>query len=196
MAEEGKFVLRAGGFGVWFFSAVGLLFLWGLYMAVRQGPGASPMIAYILSIGILVGIPAYFIYLFAVPKIELGHDTLKARFVFGQSPLPVTWTLRLPEISEVILGPIGKLKERDDGLANLPNVRAFIDQYESLRANVQGMSISMRGAVQFSPLIVVKTKDPDKSQVIITKPFSRKGARALMAEFRLRGIKVSGDEKL
>jgi len=195
MSAEDKFILRCGGFAVVFLGALSLLFLWGFFMALKQGPGHTAPFLYYMGLVIMAGLPAYFLYFLLVQRIEINGDGLRVLLLFGPGIRPREWSVRLSEIDEIVFGPIGQLK-KDHALMAAPRLRETIGKYESMRTTSQGLSVSMRPAVQFTPLIVIKTKDVAKSQVIITKPFSRRGGRTLMAAFRNRGIKVTGDEKL
>jgi hypothetical protein len=196
MEGGGKFVLRPGGFAVFFFGALSLLFFWGLWMALRQGRGDTHILIYLFGIAVLAGFPVLFYAMLFLNKVEISGGEIRARFLFGRGLRTKSWRLPLEHVNEVILGSIGQLKKRPGNLLALPHVREAVDGYENLRLRAGGFSASMRPAVQFTPLIVVRTKNPEESRVIITKPFSRAGCRKLMAELRRQGISVSGDEKL
>jgi hypothetical protein len=191
MSAGGKFILRSGGFGAVFLSLLGGLFLVVAAGAARQGPGRHSALVFVPEVVFVCGLGLWLLEYVWAQKIEIDDRALHIRFLFGTAFRPVTRRIPLADIEEIILGSIGARKKRPD-LMRAPALRDMIGRYESMRNH----GVSMRPAVQFTPLIVVRTADSARAQVVPTKLFSRRGCRALMAASRKRGIKVTGDEKL
>ena len=192
MEGDGRFVMRCGGGGAVFMGLHFLLFGGATVMFFKQGPGHDPVFWDYATVAILGGLSAYLLYFLLVQKVQIEDGRLKACYVFG-GLAPVVWTVELLDIREVVLGSIGKLKKDHPDLVKAPRVQEMINRYETMRTRG---AMQLKAAVQFTPIIVVRMKNFEDTQVIVTKPFSRSACRGLMAAFRFHGIAVSGDEKL
>lgn len=193
MGSDGRFVMRCGGGVVVFMGALCLMFGALTVVSYRKGPGHDPIFWYYAGLALLGSITAYLIYFLLVQKVEVEDGRLKACYIFGKFA-PVVWTVELLDIQEVVLATIGKLKKEHADLMKAPRVREAVIHYETMRTS--GTGPQLRAAVQHTPLIVVRMRNFEDTQVIVTKPFSRSACRGLMAAFRYHGIAVSGDEKL
>lgn len=192
----GNLIIRPGGFVVYFFSFLIIMFLSPIYYfligkATLGFLGLVSIIIYIIFLGYMLSY--IFRYLFDGNKIILTDQELiihnwKAGVVPGRAMFPkiVAEKVSLKNIEYVTLG---KAKHFDE-ISEKQDNKFLKEKLEPLKIGPSRYApLGTWTGMQYSPLLYIVEKNKTQ-HLISTKPYGKKDFMTLLAELKKRGIQV------